>query len=275
MANKKFYIFLFINFFLFKNYPGCLCRKKKPESNIYFKDGDYPTIKLQFKKKIDIDEIYYDIFLYIEKEGNTAKDSLCFYYGTPSKLGTFTFSPYPNFLDELDDNPIEELAKSEHFYQIEEKYIQKDINNEKDLSRKYYSNYSTYRKHYYYYFVDKENNKKIYKKLLPIKKEDYKTAFENTTFTIDKYEEKKNINEIKVSAKDIDKTSCDYKIATEFYIKNKDQTITVEFYRSEVQNTEYFTFSCEIFLNGKKIDGKKNIINNKNEDKNNIFTIDN
>jgi hypothetical protein len=50
----------------------------------------------------------------------------------------------------------------------------------------------------------------------------------------------------------------------------------VEFYRSKVQNTEYFTFSCEIFLNGKKVDGGKNIINSGNDDnKNNIFTIDN
>lgn len=275
MANKKFYIFLFINFFLFKIYPTCLCRKKKPESNIYFKDGDYPTIKLRFKKKIDIDEIYYDIFLYIEKDGNRARDSLCFYYGIPSKLGTFTFSPYYYFLDELDENPVEKLPKPGFYYQVEDKYIEKDINNEEDLSRKYYSNYSTYLNYYYYCCLDKEKKKRIYKKLLPVKKEDYKTAFENTTFTIDKYEEKKNINEIKVSAKGIDRAYCDYRIATEFYIKNKYQTITVEFYRSAVQNTEYFTFSCEIFLNGKKIDGEKNIINNKNEDKNNIFTIDN
>lgn len=277
MANKKFYIFLFIDFFLLRIYPGCLCRKKKPESNLYFKDGDYPTIKLQLKNKIDIDDIYYDIFMYIEKDGKQCRDSFCFYYGRPpQKLNALTFSTDIDFLEQLEDNDVEKLAEKQVFFTIDEKYYDIDIREEKSLNSKYYCNFETYFKYHYYFFIDKDKKKRMYKKLLPDKKEDYKEALTNTTFTIDKYEEKKSINEIKINGKNIDRTSCNYRIVTEFYVKNKDQTITVEFYRSKVQNTEYFTFSCEIFLNGKKVDGGKNIINSGNDDnKNNIFTIDN
>lgn len=274
MTNKKFYIFLFINFFLFKIYSGCLCRKKKPESYIYFKDGDYPTIKLQFKNKIDINEIYYDTFLYIEKDGKKKKDSMVFYYGTPSKLKQFVFCPEKNFLETLGKHPIDKIPKDEYFFYMEEKYIDKEIGQE--LSKHYYSNHNPYRDYYFYYFEDEKHEKRMYKKLLPKKETLKKEAFKDTSFTIDKYEEKTNINEIKVNAKYIDTTSCDYRIVTEFYIKDKKQTITVEFYRTKVQNTEYYTFNCEIYFNGKKVDERKNIINNKNDDnKNNTITINN
>ena len=278
MANKKFYIFLFINFFLFKNYPGCLCRKKKPESNIYFKDGNYPTINLKFKNKIDKGDIYYDIFLYIEKEGKEHRDSYVFYYGNPNEdIDALIFCPDKDFLEILKDSGgLDKLPKDCAKYFIENKYLNLDLNGkDKDnLASQYYSNIMTYNDYYYYYFKDKDNRDRMYKKLLPDNPELYKNSLTETTFTIDKFEENEDIKEIKVSGKNIDDTSCDYRIATEFYIKSKKKILTVEFYRSKVQNTEYFTFSCEIFLNGKKIDEQKNIINSNDSAKNNTFTID-
>ena len=278
MTNKKFYIFLFINFFLLKIHSSCLCRKKKPESNIYFEDGYYPTITLNFTEDIDVNDIYYDIYLYIEKEGKEHRDSIEFYYGIPNEeLNKLVFSEEPNFLEDLNTFGVDKLQDMT-YYIIDKEYVNKNIKDDKSLIRKYYSNYITYKcGYYFYYFFDEKNNEnRMYKKLLPIKKEDYSKALTNTTFSIDKLGEIEKTKEIKVNGKFIETYSCDYRIRTEFYIKNKDQTITVEFYRSKVQNTKYFTFNCEIFFNGKKIVNQTNIINNNNDStKNNIFTINN
>ena len=190
------------------------------------------------------------------------------------EINALMFCPDRNFIETLKEKGgLEHLPRDCDHYFIENKYLNLKFSEKDERSGKYYSNRLPYNDNYYYYFKDKDNRDRMYKKLLPENQEKYKNCLTETTFTIDKFEENKDIKEIKVSGKNIDDTSCDYRIATEFYIKSKDKILTVEFYRSKVQNTEYFTFSCEIFLNGKKIDEQKNIINSNDSAKNNTFTI--
>ena len=104
MTNKKFYIFLFICFFLSKEiFATSYCKKKTLNSVKFFKEEDFPIINLVFKKKIDIDDIYYNSYYYDENEGEDVRDFLVFYYGKPDGENFTYFCTTPDFNDVLND----------------------------------------------------------------------------------------------------------------------------------------------------------------------------
>ena len=285
MTNKKFYIFLFICFFLSKEiFATSYCKKKTLNSVKFFKEEDFPIINLVFKKKIDIDDIYYNSYYYDENEGEDVRDFLVFYYGKPDGENFTYFCTTPDFNDVLKNNKLKgktskDLNQNDGVYIIDDNYIDKTEYIDKTDFAQYYINGALIEKCEYFLF--KEGLKyKMYKKLILKKKEDTNENMKNVNFIIPDLNDKKKTNVKQISKIQLKPNNSllpiECILVIEFYLKSKKETITAKIYRKKVlMSSTYYTYNCEVFYNGVSIsDGFIELINDDKKEKNK-FEIDN
>ena len=286
MTNKKFYIFLFICFFLTKKtYSKYSCNGKNKNSNKFFEEETFPVINIKFKNKLLLNDIYYNSYFCNEKEKN-AKDYLIFFYGKPPEAEVSYFCANPNFyydifmsIKESKDRNINDLSEQDGVFIIDDKFIDRaDLINNTTEYNNYYVNGRKYEECEYFLFRD-NGEYRMYKKLLADNEERTKEYLKNVNFIIPDLNDKKKTNVEKINKIQLkgnsSNMSVDMILVIEFYLKKTKETITAKIYRKQVLDSKKYVYSCDVFYNGVSInDGPIDLINKKNEE-DSIFEINN